>query len=78
MRILRSAILAVGLMSFAACGGNSQGAEEPAAADPCMTEEQHEMESDMDADPCMMEEGHEDDMMEDPCAAEDPCAGDEW
>ena len=61
MRILRSAILAVGLMSFAACGGNSQGAEEPAAADPCM-----------------MEEGHEDDMMEDPCAAEDPCAGDEW
>jgi len=33
MRFLRSAILAIGLMSFAvACGGNAKGAAEP---DPC-------------------------------------------
>lgn len=75
MRILRSAILAVGLMSFAACGGNSQGAEEPAAADPCMIEEGHEMDPCGDADPCMIEEDHEMDPCADPCA--DPC-GDEW
>ncbi len=71
MSFLKSAVLAVGMMSLVACGGSSDTGSTTPAADPCS-----------EADPCA-----EDPCAEDPCAADacaadvcaeagDACAGD--
>lgn len=77
MRILRSVILAVGLVGLAAGCGGAQKADDanPCGGNPCG--------GDPDADPCAIEEGEElGNPDSDPCAIEeaeevdgDPCGG---
>ena len=67
MRILRSAILAIGLMSlglsFVACGGKDKGAEEPKAnpCNPCNANPCNPCNAANPCNPC------------NPCGAANPC-----
>lgn len=68
MSFLKSAVLAVGMMSLVACGGGDKSGDTTPAAQPCGDEQPcgDDMDDPCAADPCA--EG-------DPCAA-DPCAAD--
>jgi hypothetical protein len=73
MRILRSTILAVGLMGLVACGGSSDSGDTTPAANPC-AEENPCAENPCAENPCGEDMGDEN-----PCAeGENPCGmGDE-
>lgn len=71
MSFLRTAVLAVGMMSLVACGGSSESGDTTPAAQPCGGDDMNPCETpdDMDSNPCANPCG--DDM--NPCEGENPC-----